>query len=168
MIFGKCDNKRCDMRNIRWSFRVAFNRFSIPWAFLIDLEFILGTATYSLRPALSLQRVVNYTSPGFAIIWKCRKHLISLSEAQDQLRQLDRSPSRLRQHVNPDGNNYIQVYHPTQILTDDWLIPFKELLYSGPWSNQDNQFALIYFFLNEPGMTLENEDNKYVFLSSIS
>lgn len=116
IIFGKCDNKRCDMKNVRWSFRLALNKLSIKWAFLIDLEVILGAQTYSLRPALSLQRVVNYTSPGFETFWKCKNHYISLSEAQDQLRMLDKSPSPLRHHVNPDGRNYIRVKSPAQIL----------------------------------------------------
>lgn len=106
------------MKNIRWRVRLAFNRLSIKWAFLIDLEVILGAKTYSLRPALSLQRVVNYTSPGFETLWKCKNHFILLSEAQDQLRMLDRLPSPLRHHVNPDGNNYIRVNPPAHILSE--------------------------------------------------
>ncbi|RAO70065.1 uncharacterized protein BHQ10_006077 [Talaromyces amestolkiae] len=110
IIFGKCDNKRCDMKNVRWSFRLAFNKLSIKWAFLIDLEVILG----------------------FETLWKCKNLYITLSEAQDQLRMLDRSPSPLRHHVNPDGNNYV-----------------RELLYHGPWSNQNAQFALLSLLVKE-------------------
>lgn len=121
IIFGKCDNRRCDMKNIRWRVRLAFNRLSIRWAFLIDLEVILGTQTYSLRPALCLQRVVNYTSPGFETLWKCKHDYISLSEAQNQLRMLDRSQSPLRHHVNPSGNNYIRVNRLVQMLGRIWL-----------------------------------------------
>ncbi|KAJ5219968.1 hypothetical protein N7468_009172 [Penicillium chermesinum] len=122
---------------------VAFNKFSIPWALLLDFQFILGARKYSLRPALSLQRVVNYTSPGFETIWRCRKGLLPLSEAQDQLRRLNRSPSPLSQHINPAGDNYI-----------------RDLLCYGPWNNQNNQFALLGFLVKELDMRLEDEDNQ--------
>jgi hypothetical protein len=167
-MLGKCDNKKCDMKSIRWKFRFTFNKFRIPWAFILGFQLILGAETYSLRPALSLQRVVNYTSPGFETLWKCRNLCISLSEAQDQLRKLNRSPSPLRQHVNPDGNNYIRVNPPHRHQSEAWLIGSKELLCYGPWHDQADQFALLSLLVNELGVGLENEDNKYVSLSNIS
>lgn len=115
VMLGKCDNKGCDTKNIRWKFRFTLNKLKIPWAFLMDFELILGAGKYSLRPALVLQQVVNYTSPGFEILWKCENSCMSLSEARRELRELNRLPSPLRQHVNPEGKNYIQVNSPTQI-----------------------------------------------------
>jgi hypothetical protein len=109
IILANCDNDKCDMKRVRCKFRLAFNRISLPWTLLIDFEFILGSGRYSLRPALSLKRVVNYTSPGFETLWRCRNHFTSLADAQNQLRNLDRLSSPLQQHVNPDGESYIQV-----------------------------------------------------------
>jgi hypothetical protein len=109
IIQGNCDYDECDMKRVRWKFRLAFNRIRVPWALHMDFEFILGSGRYSLRPALSLKRVVNYTSLGFEILWRCKSRLLSLADALSQLRDLDRLPSPLQQHVNPDGENYIQV-----------------------------------------------------------
>lgn len=115
-MFGKCDNNKCDMKGIRWKWRFAFSKFSIAWALLVDFQFILRNGSYSLRPALSLQRVVNFTSPGFTALWRCKNNLISLPEARDELRRLYRLSGPLRQDINPAGDNYIQVYVLTKAL----------------------------------------------------
>lgn len=109
IMFGKCDNQQCDVKGIRWKFRFSFNNLGVPLALLMDFEFILGMGKYSLRPALSVQRVVAYTSPGFEILWRCRNGLLSFHDAQTQFRELNRSSSPLRQHINPGGDNYVRV-----------------------------------------------------------
>ena len=108
-ILGSCDNKLCSSRRARWNLRVAFTRYGIPWAVCAGLEFLSGAGTYAIRPALSLQRVVKYTSPGFEILWKCQYHELSLSEAKEGFLSLKRTEPSLKQHVNPRGDSYVRV-----------------------------------------------------------
>ncbi|CEO58358.1 hypothetical protein PMG11_03088 [Penicillium brasilianum] len=145
LILGHCDYDKCDMKRVQCRFRLAFNRIRVPWALLMDFESMLGSGKCSIRPALSLKRVVNYTSPGFEIMWRCENHLMPLADTLSQLRDLDKLPSPLQQHVNPDGENYVQA-----------------LLCHGPWSDQTRQFELLAFFVEESGIEIENEDSKFL------
>lgn len=167
LILGHCDYEKCDMKRVQCRFRLAFNRIRVPWALLMDFELIIGSGRFSLRPALSLKRVVNYTSPGFEIMWRCENHLMPLADALSQLRDLDRLPSPLQQHVNPDGENYVQVSISMQLRIRILAKVPKVLLCHGPWSDQTRQFELLAFFVEESGIEIENEDSKFVFLPNI-
>jgi hypothetical protein len=73
------------------------------------VELIAGAGMYSLRPALSTERVVKYTSPGFEALARFQDGLLTLSEVQDKFRELKRCDLSLNQHIHPGGHNYVQV-----------------------------------------------------------
>jgi hypothetical protein len=71
---------------------------------------VSGTGTYTIQPALSLERVVNYTSAGFEILWKCQNNAnFSPSQARERFHELYRLDNGLKNHRNPDGKGYVQV-----------------------------------------------------------
>lgn len=116
VLFGKCDNKECTSRRPLWKlrfalskYRIPMSKYRIPWAFIMGIEWVSGNGKYTLRPALSLERVVKYTSPGFEILWKCQNHEISLPEAEESFLKLFKSDPSLKTHVNPGGNGYVRV-----------------------------------------------------------
>jgi hypothetical protein len=110
-LFGKCDNKECTARSTSWKARFALNKFRIPCALVIGLKLVSSTGTFTIQPALSLERVVKYTSTGFEILWKCRNNVISPSQARESFYELYQLDNGLKNHVNPDGKGYVQVRH---------------------------------------------------------
>jgi hypothetical protein len=120
---------------------------------------------YSLRPALSVQRVVRYTSPGFETLWLFKQGYISLPEAQGRFRELAKCDGTLKHHINPGGRNYVQVKtQPHLVWGPDYLILQQELLSNGPAVGQcqESQFELLRSLVCELGMSLEKLDQKYV------
>ncbi|KAL5357439.1 hypothetical protein BJX96DRAFT_163083 [Aspergillus floccosus] len=105
--------------------------------------------------SLAIERVVKYTSPGFETLWSFRRGLLSLSETQERFRELKKSEPSLKQHVHPGGRNYVQ---------ESVLTLQQELLHYGPngVKGQIWQFELLEFFVRELGMTLENEDQRFL------
>ncbi|KAJ0420330.1 hypothetical protein BJY00DRAFT_323986 [Aspergillus carlsbadensis] len=139
-----CDAPECTAKRYRWGLKFALTRYGVPLMVSTSLEFLWGAGKYSLRPALSLERVVNYTSPGFEALWRFSNGRLSVLDTQQQFRELARCDPSLKDHIHPGGRNYVQ-----------------ELLYYGP-GNQEDQFQLLKFFVCELGMSLENLDQKFL------
>ncbi|KAL2842103.1 hypothetical protein BJX68DRAFT_244957 [Aspergillus pseudodeflectus] len=139
-----CDAPECTAKRYHWGLKFALTRYGVPLMVSTSLEFLWGAGKYSLRPALSLERVVNYTSPGFEALWRFSNGRLSVLDTQQQFRELARCDPSLKDHIHPGGRNYVQ-----------------ELLYYGP-GNQEDQFQLLKFFVCELGMSLENLDQKFL------
>ncbi|KAL4982444.1 hypothetical protein BDW68DRAFT_195352 [Aspergillus falconensis] len=144
---GKCSNSKCTATCYRWSLQFALSRYGIPFKVNTAVEFITGSGRYSLRPGLSIERVVDYTSAGFEALWRFESGLLTLPEVQERFRELKRCDPSLNQHVHPGGLNYIQ-----------------ELLHYGPrrYRGPAGQFELLKFFACELGMTLEGLDQRFL------
>ncbi|KAL4736627.1 hypothetical protein BDV11DRAFT_10110 [Aspergillus similis] len=147
IFFEKCSNPKCTATRYRWSLQFALSRYGIPFKVNAAFEFINGAGSYSLRPGLSIERVVKYTSPGFETLWRFQCGQLKLREVQAKFRELKRCDPSLNRHIHPGGLNYVQ-----------------ELLYYGPSRGQGaaNQFELLKFFACELGMTLENLDQRFL------
>jgi hypothetical protein len=76
---------------------------------IAGVEFISAAGTYSLRPALTTQGVVKYTSPGFHTLWLFERNILSLEEAKEKLLGLWKVDPSMRYHLNPAGRSYIEV-----------------------------------------------------------
>ncbi|KAL4976301.1 hypothetical protein BDW66DRAFT_159847 [Aspergillus desertorum] len=126
-FFEKCSNTKCTASRYRWSLQFALSRYGIPFMVNAAVEFITGAGKYSLRPGLSIERVVKYTSPGFETLRRFQRGLLKLSEVQETFRELRRCDPSLNRHIHPGGRNYVQ-----------------ELLYYGPNGSQgtNNQFLV--------------------------
>ncbi|KAL2692465.1 hypothetical protein Neosp_002874 [[Neocosmospora] mangrovei] len=74
----------------------------------MGLRLLAGTGSFSIQPALQVERVVKYTSPGFEIIWRLRRRLIKVDEACIAFRLLAREDPTLELHVDPSGSSYIE------------------------------------------------------------
>ncbi|KAL4760385.1 ankyrin repeat domain-containing protein [Aspergillus foveolatus] len=146
-FFKKCSNAKCTASRYRWSLQFALSRYGIPFMVNAAVEFITGAGSYSLRPGLSIERVVKYTSPGFEALWRFKWGLLELSEVQETFQELRRCDPSLNRHIHPGGRNYVQ-----------------ELLYYGPNRGQrtNEQFELLKFFASELGMTLESLDQRFL------
>ncbi|KAL2867489.1 ankyrin repeat domain-containing protein [Aspergillus lucknowensis] len=144
-FFEKCSNSKCTATRYRWSLQFTLSRYGIPFKVNAAFDFITGAGSYSLRPALSIERVVKYTSPGFEALWRFQRGLLSLREVQATFRELKRCDPSLNRHINPGGRCYVQ-----------------ELLYYGPSQAQADQFKLLKFFACELGMTLEGLDQRFL------
>ncbi len=88
---------------------ISLSNLGIPWALNLALDLGLEVGRFSLRPALSVQRVMKYTSPGFLALWKLSKGIINWEEAEGQFRELYRSDPTFPAHTDPGGLGYLQV-----------------------------------------------------------
>ncbi|KAL3459196.1 hypothetical protein BJX64DRAFT_206727 [Aspergillus heterothallicus] len=147
-IFLKpCDNPRCTGRHYRWNMRVALTRYGLPLAITAGLEFISAAGSYSLKPGLTAQHVVKYTSPGFQTLWLFSKHLITVTEAKKRLLDVHRSDPSMRYHVNPAGYGYVQ-----------------ELIRSYDLIKQADFLALFTLLVSDLDIRLENQCQDFLHL----
>lgn len=108
-IWRYCDNAQCSARRYRWNLRIALTQYGIPLTVITGFELISGEGNYSLRPALSVQRTVRYTSPGFETL-ECFHHgLLDAEDVKRKFLELYRADPSLKNHVNPAGRDYVQV-----------------------------------------------------------
>lgn len=160
----KPNDRTSGCRCISLRLRLALSKYGVPVAIVAGIGFMVDGSGFDLRPALRVERIVNYTSPGFEIIWRLKKGLISLPEARTGFIELHRSEGPLGDHKDPAGNSYIQVsrFVPlVHLFTDQWLL--KTLLHY-PWRWRDDQFDLLHTLITECGMTLANETQRCVVL----
>jgi hypothetical protein len=117
-----CDAPECTAKRYRWGLKFALTRYGVPFMVSTSLEFLWGAGKYSLKPAFSLERVVNYTSPGFEALWHFSNGHLSLLDTQQQFRELARCDPSLKDHINPGGRNYVQVGINTHLSTGGTFI----------------------------------------------
>ena len=104
-----CNNPKCTATCYRWSLQFALSSYGIPFMVKAGVEFIAGAGMYSLRPALSTERVVKYTSDGFKALAQFGGGLLTVPEVQEKFRELKRCDPSLNRHIHPGGRNYVQV-----------------------------------------------------------
>lgn len=104
-----CNNESCNARTSQYEFKLALSQLGIRWSVAIQLYITAESGSFSLRPGLTMERIVPYTSPGFEILWKTQHHLITLEEARNDLILLFRSDPSFKTHVDPSGTSYIEV-----------------------------------------------------------
>lgn len=104
-----CDSEKCTQRRLFWSLRVVFIRFGFPTALTTSLEYITGSHSSSIRPALTTQQIVKNTSPVLVELWKCRIGFSTFQESRDVLRFLFKRDPHFRRHVDAEGHSYLWV-----------------------------------------------------------
>lgn len=104
-----CDNKFCSATKYGGTFRIALSQLGIRWSAVIQFHVLAAPGKFLFRPAFDVERIVPYTSPGFQIIWRCQRRLITHEEAHDSLINLYQSDPTFKDHVDPDGISYIEV-----------------------------------------------------------
>lgn len=104
-----CDRPSCTASAYGFRLRVALSQLGIPWSVTMGLCVLTETGSFSIRPALQVERIVKYTAPGFEIIWRLRRELISADEACVAFRKLAQEDPSLNLHVDPSGSSYIEV-----------------------------------------------------------
>lgn len=117
-MLKNCDTPVCTGRRHRLQFRAALSQLGIPWAVILGVDLTLEIGKFTLCPALQLQRVVKYTSPGFEILWKLSEHKMSWDDAGAQFRELYRMDPAFCSHVDPSGRGYLVVGGKLFFLTD--------------------------------------------------
>ncbi|KAJ0421512.1 hypothetical protein BJY00DRAFT_109793 [Aspergillus carlsbadensis] len=109
IVLKPCDYPGCTGRRYRWNLRLSLTRYGLPISVVAGLEFISAAGTYSLRPALTAQGVVKYTSPGFQTLWLFQRRVIPLQQAKERLLELRKADPSMRYHLNPSGQSYVEV-----------------------------------------------------------
>lgn len=99
----------CNKWGYEWKLRIALSQFDIPYAIICRLRLASNNANFELKPALTVQSVVKNTSPGFEALFLCEHLQISVEDSKQRLRDLYRSDSSFKLHVNPEGKSYLHV-----------------------------------------------------------
>ncbi len=94
---------------IRLRLRLALSMYGLPIALSAELNFQSDQRSFSIRPALKAEWIVNYTSPGFETICRLQMGLITLSEAGKAFKDLHRSYGGSLDQRDPAGHTYIHV-----------------------------------------------------------
>lgn len=110
-----CDSDECIQRRLFWRFRIALTRFGYPRAFTASLEYVTGSHSSSIRPALTTQQIVRNTSPVLVELWKCRIGFSTFQQSRDVLRSLFKSDPHFWRHVDAEGHSYLWVSLHTPI-----------------------------------------------------
>jgi hypothetical protein len=110
-MLASCDNARCTARRHRFHFRTALSQLGISWAVMLGVDLTVELGKFSLHPALQLQRVVKFTSPGFVTLWKLSENILGWDDAEAQFRDLYRSDPTFTSQVDPSGQGYLEVRH---------------------------------------------------------
>lgn len=152
-----CDNAQCSARRYRWSLRIALTQYGIPLTVITGLELISGGGNYSLRPALSVQQTVKYTSPGFETLKLFQHGLLGVQDVKRKFLELYRVDPSLKYHVNPAGWDYVQVR--TLFLTRCQhirLTTTQDLLLQLPERGIEDNLQMLDFFVSDLGMSIGN------------
>jgi hypothetical protein len=126
-MLRKCDTATCTARRHRLHFRAAFSQLGIPWAVTLGVDLTQEVGKFRLDPALQLQRVVKYTSPGFEILWKLSEEELGWDDARTQFTELYRRDPTFCSQVDPSGQGYLEVGGRPFLLTDS-SIPLSSSL----------------------------------------
>jgi len=108
-LFSVCDRPSCGNRILRTSFHISLTRFNILRAIHLGLGFAWGKSGYSLSLKLRPARTVKYTSPGFALLWKCETGQLQWPEAQKTLSRLFDEKEASPDDVDPGGETWLEV-----------------------------------------------------------
>jgi hypothetical protein len=108
-MLRSCDNTSCTARGHRLQFRAALSQVGISWAVILGVDLTMEIGKFALRPALQLQRVVKYTSPGFEILWKLSESILGWDDAETQFRELYQTDPTFCSQVDPSGHGYLEV-----------------------------------------------------------
>jgi hypothetical protein len=128
-MLKNCDTATCTARHHRLQFRAALSQLGIPWAVMLGVNLALEVGKFTLCPALQLQRVVKYTSPGFEILWKLSEDKLGWNDAKTQFRELYRMDPTFCSHVDPSGHGYLEVSNRLSLLTDSCILFLSSLQY---------------------------------------
>lgn len=98
-----------DHRRRHFQTFIVLARVSIPWCLKASLDLRWGYGCYSIAPALELERIVKYTSPGYEIFWKCEIGILDLPSGLLQLDRLFRAGRASPLDIDPGGATWLEV-----------------------------------------------------------
>ncbi|KAH7323085.1 hypothetical protein B0I35DRAFT_192968 [Stachybotrys elegans] len=130
IMLGNCDDRKCNGRRYRISFRVAMSQLGLPWAVTAGFTMQSEARGLSLYPSLNAQRVVKYTSPGFKLLHELKWHIIEIDEFVVRFRELWRNNPGMKYHVNPAGQGYIEYLLKCDGATPSWCKLGDELKFA--------------------------------------
>ena len=106
---SSCDNSLCTGPTYSFTLRIALSELGIPWATVLHFQAYAGIRSFSLRPALWMERVVPYSAPGFELINNRFEFLENPSWSKEKLIGLYRADPSFSRHISPSGVNYLEV-----------------------------------------------------------
>lgn len=108
-LFATCDRASCSNKFLKTHLQFSLSRFGILRLVNLQMGFSWGEGGLSMSLMLRPSRIVNYTSPGFVVLWKCRTGQISFSEARTELMELFREGRASPDDVDPSGATWLEV-----------------------------------------------------------
>lgn len=119
VLSRNCDNPWCAVTRVQLAARLSLWKLGMPWAISGGFEFLANNGSYTLRPALSISSVVPYTAPVFETLWYLKYGQITLLQAKEKLAELNRADRSIASHVNPSGEDCIQVRQSCSVIYTD-------------------------------------------------
>ncbi|RMJ15235.1 hypothetical protein CDV36_005102 [Fusarium kuroshium] len=153
---NKCDQPSCNASAYGFRLRVALSQLGIPWSVTMGLRLLAGVGSYTIQPALQVERVVKYTSPGFEIIWRLENELIKVDEACMAFRKLARVDPSLNLHVDPSGSSYIDT-----LLKDTWGSVGRGSTTDNR-RRSDDQLSLLQVLMSELEVTRGRDSKRFL------
>lgn len=108
-LFSGCDNSLCTGSTYGFTLRIALSDLGIPWATVLQFQAYAGTRSFSLRPALWMERVVPHSAPGYELIKDRKSFLKDPLRSKEKIIDLYRADPSFSRHVSPSGMSYLEV-----------------------------------------------------------
>ncbi|RSM08691.1 hypothetical protein CDV31_008033 [Fusarium ambrosium] len=153
---NKCDQPSCNASAYGFRLRVALSQLGIPWSVTMGLRLLARVGSYTIQPALQVERVVKYTSPGFEIIWRLENELIKVDEACMAFRKLAREDPSLNFHADPSGSSYIDT-----LLMDTWG-SMRRGSTTEDRRRSDDQLSLLRVLMSELEVTRGRDSKRFL------
>ena len=107
-----CDSPLCTGSKSGMNLRVALSKYGLRWAAILQFQIQTTAGRVSLHPTLEVERIVPDGSFGFGLVQMHTRGEISFNELMDGFSVLAREDPTFRRHVNPAGENYLEVSVP--------------------------------------------------------
>lgn len=109
IFYQPCRRNCCDTSRYGVRVQVALTRLGIRWSAIVQFQIDISPSKFAFRPAFYVLQTVPYTSPGFVILAELERQSIDIDVASQKLLQLSHDDPTIRHHVNPAGENYLEV-----------------------------------------------------------
>jgi hypothetical protein len=89
--------------------RVSLSQYKLPLAVVFQFSLSALQGKVLLSPVLEFQRLVDFQSAGFKAMYNFGSGRAKLEDVRGTFMKLQQTDRAFRNHINPDGETYIDV-----------------------------------------------------------
>ena len=108
-LWGSCNRADCENRQHFFSFRVSLTPLGIKRAAIFVTSLSLEPKRFFISPSLSTDRTVDFTAPGFVLLWKYQTRQIHFKAFRKYIVQSIQSGNSHINDVDPAGRGWLEV-----------------------------------------------------------